>query len=87
MKDGILILVQVCTSQELIALGKDSKAVSLAQAHIITAGILMDKKQGWREKEGGGEGMGKQNKLSDKGKLGPFCSQSLFRILPLDWKS
>lgn len=50
MKDGILILVQVCTSQELIALGKDSKAVSLAQAHIITAGIMMDKKQGWREK-------------------------------------
>lgn len=50
MKDGMLILVQVCTSQELIALGKDSKAVSLAQAHIITAGIMMDKKQGWREK-------------------------------------
>lgn len=50
MKDGMLILVAVCTTEELIALGKDSKAVNLAQAHIITTAVMMDKKQGWREK-------------------------------------
>lgn len=50
MKDGMLILVQVCTAQECVVLGRGSKAVSLAQAHIITTAIMMDKKQGWREK-------------------------------------